>query len=69
MNGAVDYYRRQNYFSRWAGAAERYDYVVPNHHPFLPGASKRTVGINVISNHIKTYKPMQLAATSSSSWS
>ena len=60
VNGEVDYCRRQHYFSRWAEAAERNGYVV-NLTPFLPGASNRTVALNFMSNHIKSYKPMQLA--------
>ena len=60
VDGEVDYCRRQHYFSRWAEAAERNGYVV-NLTPFLPGASSRTVALNFMSNHIKSYKPMQLA--------
>jgi hypothetical protein len=60
LDGEVDYCRRQHYFSRWAEAAERNGYVV-NLTPFLPGATKRTVALNFMGNHIKSYKPMQLA--------
>ncbi|MDM7953849.1 MAG: DUF1460 domain-containing protein [Cyanobium sp. CZS 25K] len=60
VNGEVDYCRRQHYFSRWAEAAERNGYVV-NLTPFLPGASKRTVALNFMSNNAGSYKPMQLA--------
>ncbi len=60
VNGEVDYCRRQHYFSRWAEAAERNGYVV-NLTPFLPGASRRTVALNFMSNHVASYKPMQLA--------
>lgn len=59
VDGEVDYCRRQHYFSRWAEAAERNGYVV-NLTPFLPGASRRTVALNFMSNHLKSYKPMQL---------
>ena len=60
VDGEVDYCRRQHYFSRWAEAAERNGYLV-NLTPFLPGASSRNVALNFMSNHIKSYKPMQLA--------
>ncbi|MCP9860869.1 MULTISPECIES: N-acetylmuramoyl-L-alanine amidase-like domain-containing protein [unclassified Cyanobium] len=60
VDGKVDYCRRQHYFSRWAEAAERNGYLV-NLTPFLPGASSRTVPLNFMSNHISSYKPMQLA--------
>ena len=60
VDGEVDYCRRQHYFSRWAEAAERNGYLV-NLTPFLPGASHRTVALNFMSNHIQSYKPMQLA--------
>ena len=44
----------------WAEAAERNGYLV-NLTPFLPGASSRTVALNVMSNHMASCKPMQLA--------
>jgi hypothetical protein len=34
---------------------------VVNLTPFLPGTSQRTVALNVMSNHVASYKPMQLA--------
>ncbi len=43
-----------------AEAAERNGYVV-NLTPFLPGTSSRTVALNFMSNHVASYKPMQLA--------
>ena len=60
MERFTQHVRRQHYFSRWAEAAERNGYAL-NLTPFLPGASSRTVALNVMSNHIKSYKPMQLA--------
>ena len=60
LDGEVDYCQRQHYFSHWAEAAERNGCGV-NLTPFLPGASSRTVALNLMSNHVSSHKPMQLA--------